>query len=52
MAARYQYKVGDDVWWIDVNLAGDSMQVWKLDGTTWFEGKIAAGDVGDDEDED
>ena len=48
---RYKYKVGDDVWWIDVNLAGDSMQVWKLDGSTWFEGKMAGGEM-EDEDED
>ena len=49
---RYKYKVADDVWWIDVDLPGESAQVWKLDGSTWFEGAYAAKASGaDDEDE-
>lgn len=47
---RYKYKWDETVWWIDVDLAGESMQVWRLDGTTWFEGKTP-GAGGDDEDE-
>ncbi len=49
---RHKYKLGEDVWWIDVDLAGTSMQVWKLDGSSWFEGAYAtAAAAGDDEDE-
>lgn len=46
---RYKYRYDDTVWWIDVSLDGESMQVWRLDGSTWMEGKAKAG--GDDEDE-
>jgi len=49
---RYKYRLGDTVWWIDVNLAGDSIEVWRLDGSCWFEGKIASAAGLDDEDED
>ena len=33
-----------------MNLAGDEMrtQVWKLDGSTWYEGKMAGGDMADE----
>lgn len=50
-AYRYKYKYDDTVWWIDVDLAGESMQVWKLDGSCWWEGKMAAAAGADDEDE-
>lgn len=49
---RYKYMFEETVWWIDVDLAGESMQIWKLDGQTWFEGKAAAVAGGDDEEED
>jgi hypothetical protein len=49
---RYKYKLENDVWWVDVDLPGTSMQVWKLDGSCWFEGEYAAKAAGgDDEDE-
>jgi len=48
---RYKYKWEDSVWWIDVPLDGESLQMWKLDGSTWVEGKAAAS-AGGDEDED
>lgn len=47
---RYKYTWDGSVWWIDVPLDGESLQVWKLDGSCWFEGKAAAaGDSDDDE---
>ncbi len=49
-AYRYKYAFEETVWWIDVPLDGESLQVWRLDGTTWMEGKAAAG--GDDDEED
>lgn len=51
-AYRYKYKWEDSVWWIDVPLDGASLQMWKLDGSTWYEGKAAAAPGGDDDDED
>lgn len=48
---RYKYDWDGTVWWIDVALDGESLQVWRLDGTTWMEGKAAASAGGDDEDE-
>jgi hypothetical protein len=50
---RYKYKLDDTVWWIDADLAGTSIEVWRLDGTCWFEGEYAAkgAAAGDDEDE-
>ena len=50
-AYRYKYKFEETVWWIDVPLDGDSMQVWKLDGSAWYEGKAAASDSGDDDED-
>jgi hypothetical protein len=50
-AYRYKYKFEDTVWWIDVNLDGDSAQMWKLDGSCWYEGKAAGGTDADEDDE-
>ena len=47
---RYKYKLDGDVWWIDAPLDGESLQVWKLDGSSWYEGKAAASDDADEED--
>ena len=49
-AYRYKYILDNELWWIDVTLDGESMQCWKGDGSSWYEGKAAAVG-GDDEDE-
>ena len=48
---RYKYKWDDSVWWIDVPLDGESLQMWKLDGSSWYEGKAAGGGDADEDDE-
>lgn len=49
---RYKYLLDDTIWWIDVDLDGTSMEMWRGDGTCWFEGEYAhKGAAGDDEDD-
>lgn len=50
-AYRYKYLFENELWWFDVTLDGDSMHCWKGDGSSWLEGKAAAGGDADEDEE-